>query len=118
MDTAHFKEKLEAELKALEGQLNELGFKNTETGEWEATGDTLDVTTPMADSNEAADQLEEYEERREQIDVLQARHSEIKHALEKIERGTYGLCEEDGKHPIEMERLEANPAARTCTKHM
>jgi len=117
MDTAHFKQTLEAEKKLLEQELGELGFKNTTTGEWEATGNTLDVTTPMADANEAADQLEEYEERREETDALQARYSEILHALEKIERGTFGVCEE-GNHPIEPERLSANPAARTCTQHM
>ncbi len=118
MDTRHFKEKLSEELALIEQELGELGFKNKATGEWEATGDTLDVTTPMADSNESADQLEEYEERREETDALQARHSEVKHALEKIERGTYGACEEGADHPIEEERLEANPAARTCKRHM
>ena len=117
MDTAVFKKKLEEELSLVEKELSELGFKNTETGEWEATGHTLEVMSPMADPNEAADQLEEYQERREETDALQARHSEIKHALAKIENGKYGLCEVDNQ-PIEMERLEVNPAARTCTVHM
>ena len=116
MNTEHFKKKLQEELATLERALNELGYQNTE-GEWEATGDTLDVATPMADANEAADQLEEYQERRGETDTLQARHSEIKHALEKIERGTYGVCEVSGE-PIEEDRLEANPAARTCKSHM
>lgn len=116
MDTGHFKKKLQEELKIVEGELRELGFENSE-GEWEATGDTLETMSPTADSNEFADQLEEYGERRGETSTLQARWNEIKHALEKIENGKYGLCEVDNA-PIEIERLEANPAARTCTKHM
>lgn len=100
----------------LERELGELGFKNN-AGEWEATGNTLETMSPTADPNEAADQLEEYQERRGETDALQARWNEVKHALEKIERGTYGTCEVSGE-PIEAERLEANPAARTCTTHM
>ena len=116
MNTDHRKKKLDAELRVVEQELGELGMKNTE-GEWEATGDTLDVATPMADANEAADQLEEYQERRGETDALQVRWNEIKHALEKIERGTYGTCETCSQ-AIEEDRLEANPAARTCKAHM
>jgi DnaK suppressor protein len=38
---------------------------------------------------------------------------EVMHALEKIEKGTYGLCERCGE-PIAPERLEALPATRLC----
>jgi RNA polymerase-binding transcription factor DksA len=116
MDTGRFKKKLEDELKLVEGELRELGFQNTE-GEWEATGGELETMSPTADSNEFADQLEEYQERRTESDTLQARWSELRHALEKLENGRFGFCEVDNA-PIEPERLEANPAARTCTKHM
>lgn len=37
---------------------------------------------------------------------------EIYHALSKIKDGTYGICEETSK-PIPVERLRANPIART-----
>ena len=36
----------------------------------------------------------------------------------KIEDGSYGTCETGNDHPIEKERLDANPAARTCKAHM
>jgi len=117
MNTEHFKSKLEAELKVVEKELNELGWKDPETGEWSATGNTLDVTTPMADSNEAADQLEEYGERQAETSTLEARRSDIKDAQMKIVQGTYGTCEVCGKE-IEEDRLEANPAARTCKAHL
>ncbi|TFB13786.1 hypothetical protein E3U55_15390 [Filobacillus milosensis] len=37
--------------------------------------------------------------------------SEIDHALEKMEKGTFGICEKTGK-PIPDERLKAMPTAR------
>lgn len=37
----------------------------------------------------------------------------IEQAIERIEKGTYGLCQECGK-PIGKERLEAVPHARLC----
>ena len=41
---------------------------------------------------------------------------EIDDALLRIELGQYGLCEECGR-PIELERLEVQPAARYCREH-
>lgn len=116
MNTENFKSRLEAELKVVEKELDELGLKVAKD-DWEATGDTLDVTTPMADSNEAADQLEEFSERQGQTAALEAQHKEVKDALARIEAGTYGKCEVSGED-IEEDRLEANPSARTCKEHM
>ena len=39
--------------------------------------------------------------------------AEIEHALEKFEKGTYGLCDSCGK-PIDPARLEALPQANLC----
>lgn len=118
MDIKHFKSKLEAELKVVEGELKDIAVLNTETGEWEARGgEDMETMSPTQDENEFADKLEEYDEHREELPALQLRWSEIKHALEKIENGKYGTCEVSGE-PIEEDRLEANPAARTCKKHM
>ncbi|RMD87595.1 MAG: TraR/DksA family transcriptional regulator [Calditrichaeota bacterium] len=39
----------------------------------------------------------------------------IEQALERIENGTYGLCQECGE-PIGRERLEAVPHARLCIR--
>jgi DnaK suppressor protein len=71
----------------------------------------------MADENEAADQLEDFEERQAETATLQERRTEIKDALTKIDDGKYGICEVSGEE-IEEDRLEANPAARTCKAHM
>lgn len=42
--------------------------------------------------------------------------SEIDAALKRIDEGTYGICEVDGT-PIEFERLQALPWARTHVRH-
>lgn len=118
MNTQHFKEKLEAELTQVEGELQSAGkLINAETGDWEGKAPEMDTMPPQAEWTEAADKIEEFEGNRAITDNLEARWKEIKHALEKIERGTYGTCEVDGG-AIEEERLEANPAARTCTTHL
>ncbi len=41
---------------------------------------------------------------------------EIDDALQRIEDGTYGICEATGK-PIPKARLEAQPWARYCVEH-
>ena len=41
---------------------------------------------------------------------------EIDEALERIEQGTYGICEGTGE-PIPKARLEANPWARYCVEY-
>ncbi len=47
--------------------------------------------------------------------VRQAREhlAEIAAALERVDAGTYGICEDCGR-PIGEGRLEARPVARTC----
>ncbi len=39
--------------------------------------------------------------------------TEVEHALEKFDQGTYGVCENCGAEIPEV-RLEAKPAARLC----
>lgn len=117
MDTQHFKDRLQDELESVENSLHDIAAFNKETGEWEAKGEDMETMSPTQDSNEFADKLEEFEEHREELPALQIRWSEVKQALEKIDAGTYGTCEVDGG-AIEEDRLEANPAARTCKEHM
>jgi RNA polymerase-binding transcription factor DksA len=115
-NTKHFKTLLESELKVVEKELESIGRINpSNPSDWEAKPDQMD--TLASDSNDVADSIESYEENTAILKQLEIRFNEIKKALEKIEKGTYGLCEAD-HHPIEKERLEANPAASTCVAHM
>jgi DnaK suppressor protein len=47
---------------------------------------------------------------------LRAQLNDVQLALEKLDAGTYGLCEACAE-PIAEERLEAMPAARYCMTH-
>ncbi|HVY35996.1 MAG TPA: hypothetical protein VG982_01815 [Candidatus Paceibacterota bacterium] len=116
IDTKPFEEKLSAEKKLLEEELSGMARFNTNTNLWEAIPDQ-DLVGEI-DDNDAADRFEDFEERTSMTATLQERLSDIETALEKIKQGTYGTCEVAPTHPIEKERLVANPAARTCKKHM
>nr|WP_244299496.1 TraR/DksA C4-type zinc finger protein [Streptomyces viridochromogenes] len=41
--------------------------------------------------------------------------NDLDRALERLERGDYGRCEQCGE-PIPTERLEVRPAAKTCVR--
>lgn len=115
IDTNKYKIKLEEELKILEGELSSVGRKNPDNPkDWEA--EVKGLTPDMAEESEVADYMEEMEGNTAILKQLEIRYNEVKNALEKIEKGKYGTCEISGE-PIEEERLEANPAARTCIKH-
>lgn len=115
IDTKTYKEKLETEKKQLEEELSDIARYDEESGMWEAIPDQ-DLTGEI-DDNDAADRFEDFEKRSAVLTTLQARLTDINVALDKIARGTYGTCEVSGE-PIEKERLDANPAARTCKLHI
>jgi DnaK suppressor protein len=47
------------------------------------------------------------------LEGVQAELSDIEHALQRLEEGTYGTCEACGR-PIDEARLEVLPATRLC----
>jgi RNA polymerase-binding transcription factor DksA len=116
MDTQNFKNKLLEEQDLLIKQLGDIAVEG-DNGIWTAKAPEMDVMSPIAEPNEAADKIEEIDERSEEVVTLSARLADVRKALEAVETGTYGTCEVCNA-PIEEERLEANPAARTCTAHM
>src|SRR3989344_8281823 len=116
MDIVHLKTKLETELKILEGELQSIGGRNpANPADWEATAPDMNI--PAADPNEVADSIEEYETRSGELKELEIRYNEVRRALERLEKGTYGICRIGGE-PMDPERLEATPAATTCMKHL
>ena len=111
-----FKQNLEEEQKLLESELQSVGRINpSNPDDWEAKPE--ETSTVTADKNEAADRIESYEENTAILKEPEVRYNNIKLALKKIEGGTYGMCE-IGDKSIEIDRLEANPAARTCKAHL
>ena len=116
VDTEHFKKMLQDEAQVIENELGTLGRKNvTKYPDWEVT--KPDDDRDRADETEVADDIEQLESNSAVLKHLKSRLDEVKSALEKIEQGTYGICEISGE-PIELDRLEANAAARTCKLHM
>ncbi len=103
------KDKLEAELKTV-GRINP-----DNPSDWEAV--PSDVNEREVDPNKMADNIEEYENNTAILKQLETQLLDVNVALEKIEKGTYGICEVSGDL-IEEGRLNANPAARTSMKHM
>lgn len=71
--------------------------------------------SPFGKREEGADEASELEKRLALETRLAEALSEVEHALQKYEAGTYGLCDSCGQ-PIEKARLEAIPQASLCLK--
>lgn len=118
MNTDSYKKALQEEEQRLREQLSELGVENLVTPDavdWVAT--PAEPATAEADENVAADRREDWIERRAEVAPLENRYNNIVKSLNNIDAGTYGTCE-FCQQPIEEERLNANPAARTCVAHI
>lgn len=115
IDKNKIKDKLEKERDLLMAGLRDMGKLNPETGEWEATPEDMDYRELA--QNDMADRFEDFEARSSMIKVLEPRLNNILRALKEISRESFGLCKVCKKE-IEMARIEANPAAKTCKKHL
>lgn len=104
---------LAAEKDQLEEDLAAHG-KNVTGTNWE--GASADLKTSAADFTEVADQIEELATNVPLVEELERRYRDVNAALKRIDDGTYGACEVCGE-PIPGDRLEANPAAKTCIEH-
>ncbi len=112
MEYTKYKTYLEQELQEVVSALRELGVQNPATPQdWIATPGEVADTVP--DPNDFGDRSEQWQERRGTLSALETRFNNISRALEKIKNNRFGICELCGKQ-IEEERLQANPAARTC----
>ncbi len=114
LDNSHYKTRLEQELANITEELKSIATFEAKTDDWKVKPEQSQFE---ADSNSEADAIEETEERQATLSDLEIEYRNIKRALEKIEAGTYGICEVDGTE-IEPERLNFKPTARTCKNHM
>ncbi|MEK7060101.1 MAG: TraR/DksA C4-type zinc finger protein [Patescibacteria group bacterium] len=115
LDKKKIKEKLEAERDILLDQIRDIGKLNPETNEWEAIPEERD--SRESDQNDMADRFEDFEARSVMIKALESRLNNILSALKGLNKESFGKCEVC-KAEIEMDRMEVNPAARTCKKHL
>jgi DnaK suppressor protein len=104
-----FQDLLEKEKKELEDKINELNSQEK----------NMAIKTPdfmaLEDSSVEADEVEELNNLLSLKSVWENNLYRIEQALERIKKGTYGICEECGEL-IEIERLKIEPAAQICTK--
>ena len=115
LDKKKIKEKLEKERDSLLAQMKGMGKLNEETDEWETTPE--EQVFPETDENDKADRFEDFEARTSVMRTLEPRLKTILKALKGLNRDSFGKCIVC-KKDIEMARLEANPAAQTCKKHL
>lgn len=114
LDKKKIKETLEKERNELLEQMKDLGKMNPKTGEWEVV---QEETTHEADQNNMADRFEDYEGKSGMMEVFESRFGNIEKALENLNKASFGICKVCKKE-IEAKRIEANPAATTCKKHL
>lgn len=108
-DEAQARERLEAERQRVEGLI--AGVRNEGIGESEGeqSGELADYDQHPADT--ASDTFER-EKDLAILEQLEGELAEIEAALQRLDEGTYGVDEQTGE-PIDPERLEAIPTART-----
>lgn len=115
MNTAQYKEKLEGEKAKLEGEMGSIGRRNPAVqNDWESVPTETGTEADLADQ---ADVVISSEENSAILADLEARYDTVIAALDRIEKGTYGVCEVCGG-AIEEARLAADPTATTCVEHL
>lgn len=105
---AELKEKLLEEKARIQKELGRIGKKTTEAGDYSTNFNEMGE-----DEDENASEVEEYTDNLALETNLEKQLKEILEALEKMETGTYGRCE-NCDADISIERLRAYPAAKTC----
>lgn len=110
--TEELKGKLEKEKSRIEKEL--MGFATEDKN----VKDNWDAKYPDNDrgnKEEEADDAGEYENLLSLEQSLELKLKDVNAALEKIQKGNYGICEKCS-NKIEEERLKAYPEARLCIK--
>ena len=67
------------------------------------------------DRDDNTTEVEEYTDNLPVEMTLEKNLQDVISALDRMEKGTYGFCENCQKE-IDVERLRANPSAKTCIK--
>ena len=98
--------RLESERKRLQGELDE-SEASSRPQEMRREG------SPFGKREEEATESFELEKRLALERQIKDQLAEVEHALQKFEKGTYGLCDVCGQ-PIPPDRLEALPQANLC----
>lgn len=112
----YFKKILEKEKTIIENQLKRFARKTNKGDDWRPNPSSEASNIQMAELGEVATAITQMETNLESEKVLESSLKEVNDALERIDKGNYGVCEKTGEM-IKEERLKANPAAKTCVDH-
>ena len=105
------KEMLLTEKEAIENELSGFASKNPVVkDDWQTHFHKSDSSDTQ---DEKARDVTDYEEERAVEQNLELRLKEINETLEKIEKGSYGVCDKC-LSPIDQRRLKVIPVARFC----
>jgi DnaK suppressor protein len=108
---AELRQKLEEEKARLEKDLERFAKPTGTAGDYETRFENIGE-----DRDENAAEVEQYGDDLALESTLEHQLQEVNAALDRIQGGTYGVCEKGGED-IDPERLRAYPAARTCVQH-
>jgi len=104
------KGKLVEEKTKLENDLQRIANPTGTPGDYETKFEDLGT-----DSDENATEVEEYADKLALENDLEKQLKDVLDALKRMEDGSYGFCE-NCQQDIDIDRLRAYPAARTCIK--
>lgn len=108
---AELKEALLKEKANLENDLGKIAKPvNRIAGDYETTFE--DIGTDREDN---ASEVEQYTDDLPVEITLEKKLRDVLEALKEMDEGTYGICKNCNQE-ISLERLRANPSARTCIK--
>ncbi len=112
-DIERFKQILLEKRREIIGNVNEMEDETLKKSRLDATGDLSSMPIHMADIG-----TDNYEQEFALglMDSERKLLREIDEALQRIEQGTYGICEGTGE-PIAKARLEANPWAKYSVEY-
>lgn len=102
------KEKLLVEKTHLEEELLRFAQPTSTPGNYETKFNDMGT-----DPDENASEVEEYVDNIALENNLESQLQDVTDALEKMEKGVYGVCEKTGEE-ISLDRLKVYPAARTA----
>jgi DnaK suppressor protein len=112
-DIEHFKQMLLEKRGEILANVNEMEDETLKKSRLDASGDLSSMPIHMADIG--SDNYEQ-EFTLGLMDSERKLLKEIDDALQRIEHGTYGICEGTGRQ-IQKARLEAQPWARYCVEY-
>ncbi|MGH9067633.1 MAG: TraR/DksA C4-type zinc finger protein [Acidimicrobiales bacterium] len=111
METPEARQHLSSERVRLTGLRDEMVASGITA---ESEGDSLSELS-SADQHQADVGTETFDRERDLsiYEQVEAELADVEHALDRLDKGTYGTCEACGR-PIGEDRLEALPATRYC----